>query len=186
MLSVEKSICYFKNPGRENTQKTLESAKKRMKELGLKYLVVASTTGWTGLKVTDYFKDMGINAVVVTHSGAEEYSEENKRRLEESWVHLLISGHALGRGISRALKEKYSGFGADEIAAETLRRFGEGMKVAVEITLMAADAGLIPVGEDVLAVAGTGQGADTAIVVKSAYTHRFLNVKIREIVAMPR
>jgi len=73
-----------------------------------------------------------------------------------------------------------------ELIAHTLYCFSQGMKVAVEITVMAADANLISPEEEVIAIAGTDQGADTAIVVKSAYSTNFFDLKIKEIVAMPR
>ena len=60
------------------------------------------------------------------------------------------------------------------------------MKVAVEITLMAADAGLLDVSEEAIAIAGTDEGADTAIVIKPAYSRKFNELKIREILAKPR
>jgi hypothetical protein len=60
------------------------------------------------------------------------------------------------------------------------------MKVCVETALMAADAGLIPVSEEVLAIGGTDIGADTAVVLKSATTDRFFELEIREIICMPR
>lgn len=63
---------------------------------------------------------------------------------------------------------------------------GEGTKVCVEITLMAADAGLIPADEDVVAIAGTGNGADTALRIKPANTARFFDLKIKEVIAKPR
>jgi len=59
------------------------------------------------------------------------------------------------------------------------------MKVAVEVALMAADAGLISVVGDVIAIAGTDRGADTAIVVRPSYTRKFLDLKIKEIIAKP-
>ncbi|MBT9537472.1 MAG: hypothetical protein IVZ94_05020 [Nitrospirae bacterium] len=52
--------------------------------------------------------------------------------------------------------------------------------------MMAADAGLIPEEEEVLAVAGTGRGADTVMVIKSAVSKRFLDLKALEILAKPR
>jgi len=64
--------------------------------------------------------------------------------------------------------------------------FGEGTKVCVEISVMAADAGLIPVNRDVVAIAGTNSGADTAIVVKPATTSDFFSLEVREIIAKPR
>ena len=60
------------------------------------------------------------------------------------------------------------------------------MKVCVEIVLMAADSGLIPVNREVIANAGTDEGADTAIVVRPSYPRKFLELKIKEIIAKPR
>ncbi len=73
-----------------------------------------------------------------------------------------------------------------ELIAHTLRRMGEGAKVCVEITMMAADAGLIPVDKDIIAIAGSGGGADTALLIKPANASRFFDLKIREIIAKPR
>jgi hypothetical protein len=60
------------------------------------------------------------------------------------------------------------------------------MKVVVEITAMAADAGAVPVDRDVIAIAGSGRGADTAVVVKPAYSHNLFDMVVREIIAKPR
>jgi hypothetical protein len=73
-----------------------------------------------------------------------------------------------------------------ELIAHALRRLGEGTKVCVEITMMAADAGLIPVDKDIIAIAGSGRGADTALLIKPANASRFFDLKIREIIAKPR
>jgi hypothetical protein len=72
-----------------------------------------------------------------------------------------------------------------ELMANVLRRMGEGTKVCVEITMMAEDAGLIPSGKDVVAIAGTGRGADTALLIHPANASRFFDLKIREVMAKP-
>jgi uncharacterized protein len=69
---------------------------------------------------------------------------------------------------------------------ETLYTFCQGMKVAVEVALMAADAGLLDMAHEVIAIAGTGSGADTAIVLRPVYTRKFKDLQIREILAKPR
>jgi hypothetical protein len=51
---------------------------------------------------------------------------------------------------------------------------------------MAADAGLIPVDRDVIAIAGTGRGADTALRIQPANTGKFFDLKIKEAIAKPR
>jgi hypothetical protein len=72
-----------------------------------------------------------------------------------------------------------------ELMANVLRRMGEGTKVCVEIVLMAADAGLISGDNDVVAIGGTGGGADTALRICPANASRFFDLKIREVIAKP-
>ena len=72
-----------------------------------------------------------------------------------------------------------------DVIANVLRTFGEGMKVACEITLMAADSGLVRTDEEVIAIAGTDLGADTAIVLKPVNTQNFFDLKIKEILCKP-
>ena len=92
----------------------------------------------------------------------------------------------LTHSIETSFAKKFSGQYPTLIVANTLRRFGEGAKVCCEIVMMAADAGLIPEGEEVLAVAGTAKGADTVMVLKSAASKRFLDLKVLEVLAKPR
>ena len=40
--------------------------------------------------------------------------------------------------------------------------------------------------EDVVAVAGTNRGADTAVVIRANSSNRFFQIKVREILAKPR
>ena len=71
-----------------------------------------------------------------------------------------------------------------------MRRFSQGMKVAPEIVMMATDVGAIPPGEDVVSIAGTGDGADTAVIVRSCHSDEFFDkekgMEFREILAMPK
>jgi uncharacterized protein len=70
--------------------------------------------------------------------------------------------------------------------AHVLRLLSQGLKVACEISCMAVDAGLVPAGEETVAIAGTGQGADTAIVLRPANTHAFFETRILEVICKPR
>jgi len=88
--------------------------------------------------------------------------------------------------VERAVRKKFGTLQPLELIANALRLFGEGTKVCVEIVVMAADAGLIPVDKDVIVIAGTGGGADTALVVKPANASTFFNLEIRETIAKPR
>ena len=188
---MEKITTYFEKGGPENTSQTLDAAKRRAKELGIKDVVVASTHGGTALKAAEVFKNMKVNLVAV--SICESFQKEGwamtkaeKKKLSDSGVKVLTSIHALGDGVANAFTEKSGGRSIEEVVRETLYRFCQGMKVCVEVVLMAADAGLIAMDKEVIAIAGTGEGADTCIIVKPAYPRKFLDLEIREIVAKPR
>jgi hypothetical protein len=156
---------------------------------GIRNVVVASTTGETGAKAARMFK--GFNVVMVTHHvgfkepGIHELKEEFRKQILEGGAKILTSTHALS-SVERAVRKKFGTLQPLELIANTLRLFGEGTKVCVEIVLMAADAGLIPVNKNVIAIADTDRGADTALVIKPANTSKFFNLKIREIIAKPR
>jgi hypothetical protein len=183
------SCVYFKKTGRENTGKTLEAAAKRAGELGIQNVVVASTSGETGLMAANIFTSK--NLVIVTHSTGfvkpdyQELLPEFRKKIEEAGAKILTCQHALG-GVGRAVRKKLETYELEEIIAYTLRIFGEGTKVAIEIALMAADAGLIPTREPCISVGGSDQGADTAILMKPAHAQNFFDLRIMEILAKPR
>lgn len=180
---------YFEKPGPLNTGRTLEIAKKRAEELGIRTVLVASTRGETGVQAAQLFQ--GYDVVVVTHStgfrepNTQELTKENRAAIEAASAQILTCQHTFG-GISRAVRKKWGTYAIDEIVAQTLRTFGEGMKVCVEITLMAADAGLAHVGEPCIAIAGTGRGADTAVVLVPANVQQFFDLRVMEVLAKPR
>lgn len=179
---------YFKKTGKENTRRTLEMAAKRGEELGIKNIVVATTSGETGLLATELFS--GNNLVIVTHSTGfvkpdyQELLAESRKKIEEAGAKILTSQHAFG-GVGRAVRKKLGTYELEEIVAYTLRVFGEGTKVAVEIAIMAADAGLIPTSEPCICVGGTGHGADTAVVLKPSNAQTFFDLRVMEILAKP-
>jgi hypothetical protein len=180
---------YFEKPGRGNTERTLQIAKARAEELGIRTILVATTSGATGVRAAEEFR--GFNVVVVTHStgfkqpNVQELTEKNRRAIEAAGAKILTCQHALG-GVGRAVRKKLGTYELEEIIAYTLRVFGEGMKVACEIAMMAADAGLVRTGEPVIAIAGTGRGADTAVVLRPANAQAFFDMRIMEILCKPR
>ena len=187
---MEAKIVYFENPGGENTEEVFRIAKQRAEELGIKTILVASTGGSTGVKAVEAFK--GLRVIVVSHAtgmrepDTQEFAEENRKTVESKGGTILTTTHAFA-GLSRAMKNKFNTIVIADIIANTLRIFGEGMKVACEISMMAADGGLVRTDEDVISIAGTGSsgGADTAVVLKPVNTHNFFDLKIREILCKP-
>jgi len=189
MSAIERKALYFTSPGKTNTGALLKFVKDYAEDLGVYHIVVASTTGETGVKASEVFK--GFNVVIVTHHagftepGAQELTEENRLKILENGAHILTATHALS-SVERAIRKEFGTIEPLELIAHTLRRLGEGTKVCVEITLMAADAGLIPMDRDIVAVAGSSKGADTALLIKPANASRFFDLKIREVIAKPR
>ncbi|MBI4743831.1 MAG: hypothetical protein HY776_03280 [Actinobacteria bacterium] len=187
-MDATTSTVYFEKKGPENTDKTISLAKKRADELGIKSILIATTKGDSAVKASEVFK--GYNLVAVTHStgfahiNIQELEGSKRKTIEENGGKILTSLHSFG-GIGRAVRMKFNTYELEDIIANTLRVFGEGTKVAIEITMMATDAGLIHTTEDVVAIAGTGRGADTALVIKPANTQRFFDLKIKEIICKP-
>jgi len=188
MSSVERKTVYFKEAGEQNTDTLLKIVGEYVEKEELKDIVVASTTGQTGAKAAKIFK--GHNVVVVAHCfgfqepGKSELYEEYKREILANGAKIFVGVHALS-SVERAIRKDFGTIQPLELMANVLRRMGEGTKVCVEITLMAADAGLIPVDKDIVAIAGTGRGADTALRIHPANAARFFDLKIREIIAKP-
>jgi len=179
---------YFEHPGAETTETALSIARERAQELGIKKILVASTTGDTAVKAMDVFQ--GLRVIVVSHvtgmrgPNIQEFTEENRRMVENKGGTILTTAHAFS-GISVAMRNKYNSSAPGMMIADTLRIFGQGMKVACEITLMAADSGLVRTDEDVISVAGTGHGADTALVLSPVNTRNFFDLKVKEILCKP-
>lgn len=210
---METKIVYFEKPGEENTDEVLALAKQRAGELGIKAIVVASTSGNTAVKAVDVFK--GLKVVAVTHCFGSrepntlEFTGENREIVESKGGRILTTTHGFG-GIGQALQSgrmtppppgaalpplggmppggmppaRTNTIG--EIVTSTLGVFGRGIKVACEITAMAADAGLVRTDEDIISIGGTHSGADTAIVVQPSNAHRFFELRVKEIICKPR
>ena len=184
----EKMIVYYDSLGEANTETTLLRAKERAEALGIHNILVASTIGKTGVKASEILK--GFRLIVVRHHsgfggpGSQEMTKENESILAASGAQIVTAGHALS-GIERAIRMKRDTVGPLELMADTLRLFGDGTKVCLEITVMAADAGAIPVDCPVVAIAGTSKGADTALVVQPAHSNNFFDLFVKEIIVKP-
>lgn len=194
---MESKTVYFENPGKENTGKALSIARQRAEELGIETIVVATTSGATAVKAMEVLK--GMRVIVVTHSAGfrepntQEFTEDNRKLVQSKGGIILTAVHAFG-GLSRSLRQgdipqARSTYVIGDLIATTLRVFGQGMKVACEIAVMAADAGLVRTDEEIVSIAGTGgsagRGADTVIVLQPATAHRFFDMKVKEILCKP-
>jgi hypothetical protein len=194
MTFFVKNIYYFDKPGWENTADAARFAVERARELHLKTIVVASSSGRTAMVFSREVDGTGLNLVVVTHvvgftkPGEWEFSVDTAKTLRKKGVKIVTGTHALS-GLERALSRsaRVGGGSRTEAIAEALRRIvAVGLKVAVECVLIAADQGVIGIEEEVISAGGTASGADTVCVIRPAHTSSFFDLQVREIVAMPR
>lgn len=191
---ISREIVYFEKAGSQNTDDTIRLAVKRAKELGIRYVVVASVSGETGVKAAKAFKGTGVKVVVVGHHvgfskpGVRELQEPYIKELQELGAVIVEQTHALS-GVERSISRRLGGASRVEAIAEALRTLvSVGAKVCVEISIMAADGGQVPVdGEtEIIAMGGTYPGVDTACVILPAHANNFFDMQIREFIAIPR
>jgi hypothetical protein len=185
---MDGRILYFDKRGRQNTQTTLQLARSRAEELGIEQIVLATTHGYTALQAAEIFRGSGIELVAVSISTAfdEEgwtMSEEERRQIERAGVRVSTTIHGLADGVAEGM---YGENTPGTVVANTLRMFSQGMKVAVEVSIMVLEAGLIPTGREIISVGGTTDGCDTAIVVRPTHARKIKEFRICEILCKPR
>jgi hypothetical protein len=186
---MEARTVYFDGRGPDFTDDTLQLARERAEMLDIRDVVIASYTGETGARACQVFA--GYNVVVV--AGVYGFREPNQVRMQPEYRsiieaaggQILFTGHAFGM-LGRSVHKRFGAIQVDEVIAHVLRLFSQGLKVGCECACMAADAGLIRTGEEVLSIGGSGRGADTAIVLKASNTHTFFDTRILEVVCKPR
>lgn len=183
---------YFDSPGPENTGETAKIAVREAIERGISHIAAASNTGDVVFALAQEAKKQGYQGrlVCVTHvygfreNGKNELSDEDREKLEHQGIRVCTAGHALS-GAERCISRKFQGAYPVEMIAHTLRMFGQGVKVSVEISVMALDAGYIPFGKPVIALGGTVRGADTALIITPGYSSSLLDTRIHEILCKP-
>jgi len=185
----EMAATYFMSPGADNTRYVLKIAAKHAADVGIKTVLIATCSGKTALDAVDIFQS-DTRIIALTHvtgftsPDIQELSDENRSIMTQKGITVFTGQHAFG-GVGRAVRNKVGTYQVDEIMAFTLRVFGQGTKVAIELALMAADAGLIHTDEDVISIGGTIAGADTALVLQGANSARFFDLKVRKILCKP-
>jgi len=178
---------YFKEQGSANTQKTIDIAVAYARENGIRHIVVATTEGNTPRLLKGL---SGIKVIAVTLAwgfrvkGENSVSGETRAELEAGGVTVHSAAHPLS-GAEKALGDAFGGAYPVQIIADTLRFFGQGTKVAVEVATSALDAGLIPYGETIIAIGGSRSGADTAVTLVPSYSASIFETRIEKFLAKP-
>jgi len=190
IIILEVVAMMWAKAGPENTVETLKIAIDAARREGIRNLVVASNSGATAKKALE-IGTQGLMVVCVTHHvgfdgpGVDEMPPATRQELVARGVKVLTTTHVLA-GVDRSLRLKFGGVYPPEIIAAALRMLGQGVKVCVEISIMALDAGLVPYGERVVAVGGTGSGADTAAIIMPEHSNNVFGLKVEEILCKPR
>ena len=180
----------WEEAGPKNTVDTLKIALDACRTRGIEHIVIASNTGATVRKALE-LDVSGLSVSCITHHvgfrgpGVDEMPEGERAYLTSQGVRVLTTTHVLA-GVDRALRNKFGGIHPPEIIANSLRMLGQGLKVCVEISIMALDAGLVPYGKRVVAVGGSSSGADTAAIIVPEHSNNVFELKVHEILCKPK
>ena len=179
---MERTIIYFEKPGPANTDETLRVAVEQAKARGIGKIVVASTRGFTARRAAAAEAGTAIRLIVVPH----QYGFTESQLFPPGLVaELEEQGHEVHFGTMLFHTDGFYGSGTPEALAMILRTICQGMKVCVEVVLMAADGGKVARGEEVIVVSGTRRGADTAVVAIASTSSRLNDLHITEILCKP-
>jgi len=179
---LEEKIVYFEQPGEANTAEVLRLVRERAAARQIEKVVVASTRGNTARMAMEALADTGIKLVVVPWQFG--FAETQPFALDLV-PELQAKGHDVHFGTMLWHTEDLYGSRTPRAMANLLRVFCQGIKVCVEIALMATDGGHLAPGEKAIAIAGTASGADTAVVVAAAPSTKSAHLHISEIVCKP-
>ncbi len=180
---MESKVFYFEDITPDTTEAVFRLVQERLKGSGIKKLVIASTTGATAQKAMDFFKDSGVKLIIVPHQF--DFHRDTNAFPQELVKNLRESGHEVHFGTMLFHTDSFYGSNNGTTMANLLRCFCQGVKVCFEIVLMATDGGHIASGEKVIAIAGTGRGSDTALVMQAASTQHMRNLRVNEIICKP-
>jgi len=179
---MESQVLYFKELIPGNTEEVFLLVKERMRALGIKKLVLASTTGDTALKAMKFFAAEKTKLIVIPH----QFGFRDKNAFPPALVDTLkAGGHEVHFSTMLFNSENLYRSDIPSLMADLLRCFSQGVKVCFEIVMMAADAGLVDMEEQVIAIAGTKSGADSALVMQAAGTRHLKKLRVNEILCKP-
>ena len=190
-MMMRRFITYFEHEGENYTDDLITAVKDKLDASDdISTILIASATGESAMKLADAI-DGDAEIINVTHhagfSGPNEWdiTDEMIDKLADRGITTYLGSHAFS-GAGRGVTNKYGGYTPLDVVADTFRMFSHGIKVAAEISIMAADAGLVDVGEEIIAIGGRGHGVDSAVILTPVNAKDLFSLKIKEIIAMPR
>eukprot|EP00727_Mastigamoeba_balamuthi_P014324 m51a1_g9516 hypothetical protein (204) ;mRNA; f:744285-745103 len=197
------SVTYFEGvqPSPERTQAVVALIKAELASArgsAIADVVVSTSSGASGLLAARELLSVPEgtpkpNVVVVTHSagfkepGKLDSDPELLQQIRALGGHVVTCAHAFG-GVDRSVRTKFGTYENSELMAMVYRTFGQGTKVAVECTMMAADCGVLSEHawkSGVIACGGTAHGLDTAWVLSPVHAHQLLDIKLQRLLCKP-
>jgi hypothetical protein len=176
--SIQGSITYFKTSGRQNTEELAQIVAERVKRGGVDAVAVATTSGSSALTIARAVPE-GIPVYAVNFQSA--YTDRHPQPDSD------IRKEAEGLGVVFMPEEPVVRYLKDITghSPDSLRRMGQGMKVAVEVIMQAVEVGHIQSGATAIGIGGTSRGSDVAIVAKAAGPDELSRFWVSEILAKP-
>lgn len=162
--------------------KRLEKFQKIIDKEKIRNIILASTTGKTGLAALDIFNNKKYNVIIVKHCPGYDYrdmTKDVKEKIQKQFK-LLQSTEPFG-GLDISIGKKYNLINPTHLGLieDVLKIIGEGFKVCVEIAMMVVDAGIIKDGELVASIAGSGgQIPDTLVIAKATSSTNLFQFKV--------
>ena len=199
-MPEQTEVYFFNNAGPENTAKVIRTIRRRIRLGDISKILVASESGRLALELRRVFRRPVIVCVTYNEKTRRNHHKPAlmKNELRKQGIIVVDTiPEPLGRELTfRNWWEKETvhlpGASADLFWMTLICVGGHGLRTAVEIVFMSVESGVVKVGEKVLSMAGTGYGADSAIVMKAS---RFSDavgenpgrrMKIEGILAMPK
>lgn len=180
---MEQTTTYFEMFGPANTPVTFGLVRERLRTGGIGTIVLASTTGATARGAMEFFRDDDVRLVVVPHQ--YDFHRDGNLFPQDLVRDLVGAGHAVHFSTMLFHTDGLYASNAPTLMANLLRCFSQGVKVCFECVLMAADGGHLASGERVIAVAGTGRGSDTALVMQAASSQHLERLRVNELICKP-
>lgn len=197
---MEMNVRFFDSPGSQNTESVLQAVGERLKRGDINKVLAASESGRLASRVKQIFPSREVVCVTYNQRTRVKYLKPalmGEKLREERVVIVDEVEEPLTRPLTfrnwwerKTLEVK--GEEADVFWMTLICVGGHGFRTCVEIVFMAVEAGIVRQGERVISIAGTGSGADAALVMKGSRfedaigEHAEKRLKIEEILAMPR
>jgi len=183
---IKRETIYYEDGGSEHTKNTLKASLDAAKELGIKTILVASTSGETGVKAAEMYKDSGVQLIVVGHQmgfpvpKVQQFKPENWEKIEKLGGVINLGTDVVTNSIRRRQR-----LGHSPMSVITQTLITAKIKVNVEIVAKACDAGQILPGDKVISIAGSHKGADTSVVFIANDSPNILDIKPQMFICYP-